>query len=326
MPVLPTPNYRPPFPFTSGHLQTLFPTLFRPRPQTTPQAERIETPDGDFLDLDWHKSSADTSKKLAIVSHGLEGNARKKYPLGIAHHLTENGWDVICFNFRGCSGEPNRLPRFYHSGVTDDLHTILTHGLKIGHYSQAALVGFSMGGNQTLKYLGENPDIIPTQVKAAVVFSVPCSLSDSVDIMSEWHNRIYMKYFMKGLIQKVRTKAAMFPNLIDTTGLDEIKTFIPFDNKYTAPLHGFRDAADYYQRCSSKQFLNSIQVPTLLIQAFDDPFLSRSCYPVDEAETSNYLHLEIPEFGGHVGFMGSWRERNYWSEKRTREFLESVIS
>ena len=325
MPILPKPQYRPPFPFTSGHLQTIYPTLFRSSPELEPQRVRIDTPDGDFIDLDLHKSNTGSTKRLAVVSHGLEGNARKKYPLGMARILTEHGWDVICFNFRGCSGEMNRLPRFYHSGVTDDLHTVLCHGLATGKYTESALIGFSMGGNQTLKYLGENTAMVPEEVKAAVVFSVPCNLADSVDIMSLRQNRLYMKYFMKSLAEKIRIKARMFPNIIQTTGLDEIVTFAPFDDRYTAPLHGFKDAADYYKRCSSKQFLCGIKVPTLMVQAYDDPFLSSSCYPVDEAEESNYLNLEISEFGGHVGFMGPWRKRHYWSEKRTEAFLAEVI-
>ena len=180
MPILPDPAYKPSLPFRLGHIQTLYPTLFRPTPQTNPVRQRLETADGDFIDIDYHfhrqKKYAD---KLAVVSHGLEGNSRKKYMLGMAAYLNTRGWDVICLNFRGCSGEMNRLPRLYHSGVTDDLHSVLLHGLASGNYSQAALVGFSMGGNQTLKYLGEAPTLVPEQVKKAVVFSVPVLLAES---------------------------------------------------------------------------------------------------------------------------------------------------
>ncbi len=323
MPVLPPPDYRPPFPFTSGHLQTVYPTLFRKTPKTKPQKERIETDDGDFIDIDWHRHATRACSGLVVVSHGLEGHARKKYPLGMARHLSDSGWDVICLNFRCCSGEPNRLPRFYHSGVTDDLHRVLCHGLTRG-YERAALVGFSMGGNQTLKYLGEDPDLVPPQVKAAVTFSVPCRLDDAVAVMSRPSNQLYMKYFMTGLREKIEEKALRFPGLINTRGLDQMKTFEPFDDKYTAPLHGFRDAADYYAQCSSDRFLRAIRIPTLVVQAQDDPFLPASCYPVEPATGSESLFLEMPEFGGHVGFMGSWLEQPYWSEKRARTFIESV--
>jgi predicted alpha/beta-fold hydrolase len=325
VPLITQSAYQPPFPFFSGHLQTTFPTLFRPRPKTFPIPERLELADGDFLDLDWHRCRNGVSKNLAVISHGLEGNARKKYPLGMARYLTENDWDVICFNFRGCSGEPNRLPRFYHSGVTDDLHTVINHGLVTGHYSQAALIGFSMGGNQTLKYLGENPALVPAPIKAAVVFSVPCNLADSVEELSKPQNSMYMQYFMQGLREKIRIKAKAFPGLINTDGLQQMKTFIPFDDKYTAPLHGFRDAADYYRQCSSKQFLSSIRIPTLLVQAKDDPFLPKSCYPIEESVSAS-LFLEIPENGGHVGFMGKWGDRHYWSERRVLAFLQNFVS
>lgn len=323
MPVLPVPHYRPPFPFTSGHLQTLYPTLFRLVPPTNPVGERLETDDGDFIDIDWHYSRTGTHIGLAVVSHGLEGHSRKKYPLGMARFLSLQGWDVICLNFRCCSGEPNRLPRFYHSGVTDDLHRVICHGLSKG-YERVVLIGFSMGGNQTLKYLGENPDLVPGQVAAAVTFSVPCRLGDAVVVMGTLANRPYMHYFMKGLREKIREKATRFPDLIDIDGLDRMITFEPFDDKYTAPLHGFKGAADYYRRCSSAQFIRSIRIPTLLVQAQDDPFLSPSCYPRREAEQSDQFFLEMPRFGGHVGFMGSWLGQAYWSEQRTQTFFETL--
>lgn len=324
MPVLPSPNYRPPFPFTSGHLQTLYPTLFRRTPVTNPVRERLEIPDGDFVDIDWHRSMTGSSAQLAIVSHGLEGHSRKKYPLGMARILSDHGWDVICLNFRGCSGEPNRLPRLYHSGVTDDLHRVICHGLEY-NYQSAVLIGFSMGGNQTLKYLGEAPDLVPDRVRGAVVFSVPCRLGEAAEVMSRSSNRPYMRYFMNGLREKIREKARRFPDLIDTRGLDEMVTFEPFDDKYTAPIHGFEDAADYYRRCSSAQFLDAIRVPTLIVQAQDDPFLPPSCYPFDAAERNRNLFLEVAEFGGHVGFMGGWLDSYYWSEKRALAFLDEII-
>lgn len=291
-------------------------------PKTNPQTVRIETPDGDFIDLDFHRCRNGETSNLAVVSHGLEGSSRRGHQLGMARHLTKNGWDVICYNFRGCSGEMNRLPRLYHSGVTDDLHTVLTYGLGRKSYERAALIGFSMGGNQTLKYLGENPELVPEQVCSAVVFSVPCQLADCVDLMSRWENRLYMKYFLKTLKEKVRIKAELFPGLIDLAGIDEITTFVPFDDRYTAPLHGFRDAADYYRRSSAKQFLRPIRVPTLLVQALDDPFLSRTSYPVDEAEENDHFFLEIPEYGGHAGFVGRLFADCYWSEQRALSFID----
>lgn len=321
MPILPVPEYRPSFPFTFGHIQTLYPTLLRSTPQANPIRERVETDDGDFLDIDWHFSKKGNAEKLVVISHGLEGNSRKKYVLGMGTALAANGWDAICLNFRGCSGEMNRLPRLYHSGVTDDLHTVLTHGLKSGKYTKAALVGFSMGGNQTLKYLGEKPEKVPEQVVKAIVFSVPVALSDSVKVMDRWANRIYMEYFMRGLKEKIRIKAEMFPELFNLDGLASMKTFFPFDDKYTGPIHGFSGAEDYYTQSSSKQFLHAINVPTLLVQAKDDPFLSESCYPLTEAQTNPSLFLEMPAYGGHVGFVSENGSKRYWMEERAMQFL-----
>ena len=324
MPILPTPAYQPPFPFTNGHVQTLYPTLWRRVGGIVPQRERITTADGDFVDIDWHYSISGTTKKLAIVSHGLEGNSRKSYPLGMARHLCHLGWDVICLNFRGCSGEPNRLPRMYHSGLTNDLHAVIVHGLATRRYETAALIGFSMGGNQTLKYLGENPGKVPDEVQAAVVFSVPCDLAESVAVMDRWCNSIYMRYFMGSLKAKIREKARLFPGVFDLTDLEKIRTFVPFDDRYTAPLHGFRDAADYYHRCSASQFLPTIRLPSLIVQAADDPFLSSSSYPLAEARHNPCLHLEMPRYGGHVGFVAPNRHGAYWSEIRAGSFLMNI--
>lgn len=321
MPILPVADYQPSFPFTFGHIQTLYPTLFRKVPAAEPSRERLELDDGDFLDIDWHYAAQGSSDRLAVISHGLEGNSRKKYMLGMARIMTQKGWDVICLNFRGCSGEINRLPRLYHSGVTDDLHRVVCHGLEQGRYDTAALIGFSMGGNQTLKYLGENPEKVPRQVQKAVAVSVPVMLADSVSVMDRLVNRIYMEYFMHGLHQKVMIKANMFPEVYCTRRLARKRTFFPFDDAYTAPVHGFDGAADYYSKCSSRQFLPAISVDTLLIQALDDPFLPESCYPYEEAKKHQHLFLETTKYGGHVGFVSDNGSATYWIEERAAQFL-----
>lgn len=317
-------SYRAPHGFSNGHLQSIYPSILRPIPKTMPRSERIATPDGDFLDLDWHQAKSKRSRNLVIVSHGLEGNARKKYPLGMAKHLTALGWDVLCYNFRGCSGDENLLPRFYHSGVTDDLDTVINHGIRSGNYRVVGLVGFSMGGNQTLKYLGEVPAKVPDEVIGAVTFSVPCDLAASSKRLERRENWLYMYYFMRSLRKKIRFKAKKFPNLIDTTGLNSMRTFFPFDDRYTAPLHGFKDAMDYYLRCSSLFFLPHIVVPTLLVQALDDPFLTPSCYPMQAAQDNKWLHLEMPKHGGHAGFISFGAGNTYWSEVRAGAFLEAA--
>lgn len=324
MPILPTPDYTMPFPFTNGHVQTLYPTLLRTPPSMSPKPERIDTPDGDFLDVDWHHASGTPDKpahRAVIVSHGLEGNTRKKYPLGMAAALTRAGWDVVCRNMRGCSGEMNRSMRFYHSGETDDLHTVVTHVLETGHYDEIALVGFSLGGNQTLVYLGKDPARVPRQVRKATVFSVPCDLGGCADMLELPSRRIYMEYFMRGLRQKVRIKDQMFPGELDLTGLSDMISFREFDDRFTGPVHGFIDAEDYYARCSSLQFLHDVQVPTLMVSAANDVFLTPSCYPREQARTNSSLFLEVPRTGGHVGFVQFNGDGMYWSERRAARFL-----
>lgn len=321
MPVLSPSGYRPPFVFWNGHVQTVYPTLFRPAPVVHPSPERIATPDGDVLDLDWHHANGAASPRLAVISHGLEGGARKKYVAGMARALMARGWDVLAWNFRGCGNGPNRLLRYYHSGDTDDLHTVLMHGLAHGTYGAAALVGFSIGGNQVLKYLGENPDRVPGTVGGAVVFSVPCDLAGCARVMARPANRLYMEYFLRSLRAKTRLKNEMFGGALDLTGLDAMTTFDEFDERVTAPLNGFASAADYYRRASSRPYLAAIRIPTLLVSAADDPFLSPSCYPADAAAASDHLFLEIPRSGGHVGFVERNADNRYWSERRAVEFL-----
>lgn len=321
MPILPDPDYRPPLPFTSGNLATLYPPPFRATPLTNPQRERIEMPDNDFLDLDRHDCRTGISRKLIVVSHGLEGNSRKKYVLGMARMGTGIGYDVACWNQRGCGSEPNRLPRSYHSGETNDLHSVITHCIQSGKYDDITLVGFSMGGNQILKYLGEDPDRVPKQVKRAVTFSVPCDLSATEEVISRPSRRIYFEYFMQGLREKVRTKSQLFPNQVDASQLKGITTLRQFDDRYTAPANGFLDGSDYYTKSSSKQFLMSIGIPTLLVQAQNDPFLAPRCFPEEEALSCPNFFLEMPRYGGHVGFV-AWNDQNeYWSEQRVKSFL-----
>ncbi|MGC8659247.1 MAG: YheT family hydrolase [Desulfomonilaceae bacterium] len=323
MPVIVQSSYKAPFLCSNLHIQTVVPTLFRKVKGVDYWRERIITPDGDFLDLDW--SSVD-SDRLAIVLHGLEGNSTRSYVTGMVKTLNQGAWDGLALNFRGCSGEPNRKLRMYHSGETGDLETVIEHVmLKNTKYSQIALVGFSLGGNLILKYLGERGRNLPSFIKAAVTFSVPCDLKSSSDRISEWSNRLYLKRFLKMLHEKIKIKASMAPEKIDLKGYDKIRTLKEFDDRYTAPLHGFRDAYDYYEKASCRQFLPNISVPTLLINAADDPFLSADCYPYEEAEANPNLILEVPEHGGHVGFMAFNPKREYWSETRAVAFMNGGL-
>lgn len=320
MPLLAQSSYVPPPLCTNGHVQTILPTLIRRVTGVNYTRERIATADGDFLDLDRLHTG---SRRLAVLSHGLEGSSTRHYMLGMARAFSRAGWDVLAWNFRGCSGEPNRTPVFYHSGATYDLHAVVEHAAASGDYDEMALVGFSMGGNLTLKYLGEGLFRIDARIKKAVVFSVPCDLASSSQKMASTANSIYMARFLRMLHVKIRRKMESWPDQLDDSEYHRIKTFEQFDDRYTAPLHGFKDAADYYRQASCRQFLDGLTVPALLVNADNDPFLSASCYPVEKALCSPWLHLEIPRSGGHVGFLDLSGDGLYWSERRALEFVGS---
>ena len=309
-------QYYPPFLFGNGHIQTIYPTLFRKISSLVYTRERIKTPDNDFLDIDW---STTGSSQLTIISHGLEGNTTRTYVKAMAQAVNDSGWDALAWNYRSCSGEPNRLLRSYHNGATDDLAWVIDHAKKKGTYNEIALVGFSLGGNLTLVHLGR--DRVDPLVKKAVAFSVPCDLEASANALTKPSNKLYMKRFLVLLHQKIKDKMAIMPHALNDVGYDKIKTFKDFDDRYTAPIHGFKDAHDYWKKCSSRQFIPCIKTPCLIINALDDPFLPRKCFPVAEATTNPNITLKMPKSGGHVGFVSFNKKNLYWSEQQTISFL-----
>ena len=314
MPVI-TSRFQTPAFLRNGHAQTILPVLWPRRVSVCFEREQMELADGDFLDLDWLRSG---QSRLAIVSHGLEGSTEGGYIRGTAAALKTAGWDVLAWNFRGCSGEPNRLLRSYHSGESGDLGLVVEHAAQ--SYESIVVIGFSMGGNVTLKYLGEAPP--HPAVKAAVAVSVPVDLASSAKTLDQrLSNRLYLRRFLKTLIAKMEAKGRRFPEMVDVKGIRAIRTFQEFDDRYTAPIHGFKDAEDYWRRASSRQFLHRIEVPTLLLNACNDPFLTPESFPYEEAQKSAHLFLEAPESGGHVGFLQSMTNRQPWYERRTVEFL-----
>ena len=306
-------SYKRPSLFFSGHLETIYPAIFR-RVSVPYERERISTPDDDFLDLDWLRRQGD---KLVIISHGLEGNTCRAYMKGMARAFFEKGFDVIAWNFRGCSDEINRQLRFYHSGATEDLEAVILHACRMG-YAEIYLVGFSLGGNLTLKYLGEKKS--HAGIKKAIVFSTPLDLYTSCLKISKPINRIYSNRFLKSLKQKIISKSLILPGL-DLRGIEMINTLLAFDDRYTAPLHGFKNAMDYYNKCSSIHFIDSIEIPALIINAQNDPFLSDLCYPVDQCRNHAYVKFENPRHGGHVGFAQFNKNGLYWSEERALSFF-----
>ncbi len=274
--------------------------------------------DGDFIDLEWAEVG---NPRLAILTHGLEGSADATYIQGMAGALFRRGWDILAWNLRGCGGEENRLPRFYHSGASDDLAAVVAHAIDCRPGVTIDLVGFSLGANLMLKYLGEDPSSLPHVIHRAVAYSVPCDLACSAMRLSSFGNSIYMRRFLRDLTGKVRAKAKRFPESINSGRLHGIRNFQAFDDRFTAPLHGFVDASDYWKRSSCRQFLSGIPVPVLLVNALNDPFLGENCYPREEAAASENLHLELPAQGGHVAFPLFGYRGEYWSERRAAEFL-----
>ncbi|MEL7003298.1 MAG: alpha/beta fold hydrolase [Bacteroidota bacterium] len=319
MPIV-SSTYSPPFYLKNGHLATILPSSFRKVEGVQYERERIDTPDGDFLDIDWSKNN--NSDQLVIVSHGLEGSSLRPYVQGVVKYFNEQGWSALAWNCRSCSGEINRVPRFYHHGATEDLAQVVDHATNKQNYRSIVLVGFSMGGSMTLKYLGER-DVDPL-IKSGVAFSVPVDLQSGVDELAKKNKSFYRKRFLKKLAVKIKAKAEKFPELVDATGVDEIEHFPTFDNRYTAPLHGFKNAEDFYDKASSKHYLSTIKVPTLLVNAFNDPFLADECYPEELCRSSSSLYLEMPKFGGHVGFSLSGKKYSYM-EQRAFEFIKQYI-
>lgn len=299
----------------NAHIETIYPSLLRSVPLQPYLRERIETDDQDFLDLDWLNQQ---SKKLVIISHGLEGNTQRAYIKGMAKAFFANGFDTLAWNYRGCGQEMNKQLRFYHSGATDDLDRVVQHAISKKQYEVIYLIGFSLGGNLTLKYLGERT--VNSIIKKSIVFSVPLNLYSSCIQISKPSNWIYSNRFLTSLKNKVIQKSRVMQG-INVSGIEKIKSLIQFDDHFTAPLHGYRNAIDYYEQCSSLYFLKNISTPTHIVNAQNDPFLSEDCYPVDLLKDHPFVTFEIPRRGGHVGFTQFNKNGLYWSDERALHFI-----
>jgi predicted alpha/beta-fold hydrolase len=289
----------------------------RPIPTLLQERERVALADGDFIDVDWSFSEIKT-RKVAILLHGLEGNAQRVYIIGQAKQLVINGWDVAAMNHRGCSGEDNLLYESYNSGRTYDLESLIEFILQKGQYDEISLIGFSLGGNLVLKYLGER-EIIPKEIIKGIAISAPLNLKGSLEVLNKPENILYNRVFVNDLRKKYKRKMSHFPDKMNLDTYKKIKTLIDFDNLYTAPAHGFNDAFDYYEKSSSIQFIENIKIPVLILSAKNDSFLSKECYPISLASQLKNVYLEIPNYGGHVGFHKTNKEQ--YSELRAVDFL-----
>jgi predicted alpha/beta-fold hydrolase len=311
--------YTPTFFMRNPHVHTIVPALFRKVDFRFQKRERLELSDGDFIDID---SSCQGSKQAVILLHGLEGSSQSQYILGMAKVLYALGYDVLALNHRSCSGEMNRLPRMYHHAAYADLDEML-QGCTAG-YTQLVLAGFSLGANMTIHYLahlaGVSKHPAKDKIKAAMCFSAPLDLVEGVEEIHKPGNKVYHDRFLRSIKRKLATKQLTMPEL-RLHPLERIKTLAQLDDYYTAPLHGFKSGADYHRKASCFDKLGAVQIPLLLVNALDDPFLSEGCFPIALATESKHVHLQLPRYGGHVGF--SSRNDVYWSEEQAIAFLKS---
>ncbi|WP_437879612.1 hydrolase [Pseudomonas sp. LRF_L74] len=312
------------------HLQTLWGTFCRHRPDLQRERERLWLDDGDFLDIDWHgPHTADAP--LVLVLHGLTGSSSSHYVLGLQQRLAAQGWASAALNWRGCSGEPNLLPRGYHSGVSEDVLHAIAHLQRKRPLAPLYAVGYSLGGNVLLKYLGETAD--RSGLQGAVAVSVPFRLDHCADRVDQGFSKVYQRHFIRSLVAYVRDKRmrlaeqgqAEHVESLDRLGsLEGMRTFWDFDGRFTAPLHGYVDADDYYRRASSRYYLDRIATPTLIIQSRDDPFVFPHSVPTAD-ELSPSTELELHARGGHVGFVGGRLGRpRYYQEERIGAWLQAT--
>ncbi len=302
----------------NAHLQTIIPSVARRVTGVLYERERLTLSDGDFVDLDWVRSN---SQKLVVITHGLEGDSHRAYVLGAAKLFASNGYDVLAWNCRSCSGEINRAFRLYNHGEIGDIHEVIQHALQTGKYDDLTLLGYSMGGNIILKYLGVHGPDLPGAIRRGIAVSAPTDLKASAQLLDLPANRFYRNRFMKKLLVKIRQKAVLFPGRLIMNNLSRVKVWRDFDDYFSAPVNGYRDADDFYTQASALNFMPGITVPTLLLNAGNDPLLSPECSPVWLANGHPHIFLETPRTGGHVGFLVS-RDAHTYAERRALEFAQ----
>jgi len=317
--------FRPAWWLPGPHAQTLWASLCRPLPRPRLERQRLELPDGDFLDLDWSAPRAPAAP-LLLVLHGLEGSARSAHVRGLVHAATRRGMQALVVHFRGCGGRSNRLARSYHSGETGDLDLVVRRLRERWPQRALAVAGFSLGGNVLLKWLGEHGRTAPVDAAAAVC--VPMDLAVCAARMEQGFSRLYLWWLVRALKRKVLAKHGRRPGELDLARVRRARGFREFDDLVTAPLHGFRDAGEYYRLASSRPYLAAIRRPTLIVQARDDPFMTAQVLP-DAASLPPQVELAAPAHGGHVGFVAGrgplgLRPR-YWLEQRLLDFLEARL-
>ena len=308
-----------------GNAQTIYPFLLRSLIIPAYQRERLELDDGDFIDIDWLDNPID--RPLVIMFHGLEGGSSSHYARSIMGLFQELGWRGAVVHFRGCSGTPNRLPRAYHAGDSEEidriLHKVIEKNQSHGSSARLYVIGISLGGNALLKWLGEQGKKACHMIGGAATVSVPLDLVAAGKALDSGFNRFYTQHFLGTLKKKVLKKLDNFPGLFDGVAVAECTTLYQFDNLVTAPLHGFSSTDEYWTLSSSKPWLKHIQVPTLVINARNDPFMPSSSLPA-QTDVSCSVSLEFPAEGGHVGFLSSPFPGNLtWLPERIIRFFDN---
>ena len=318
-------SFTAPWWLRNAHCQTIWPSLVRRAPKIVTTRERLELADGDFIDLNWiSPRHARSDTPIVIVLHGLGGSITSQYASGILRAIQQHGWRGVLMHFRGCSGEPNRLPRCYHAGETEDFNTLVTLLQQREPSAPLAAIGYSLGGNVLLKWLGERGAQAP--LLAAVAVSVPFSLSVTGRRLNQGLSRLYQSYLLRSLRKVIRKKFTHPSFPVTHSDVAAVRTIWEYDNAVTAPLHGFSDADDYYAKSSSRQYLRHIAIPTLILHAADDPFMTEHAIPSQD-ELSASISFELSTHGGHVAFITGrypWRPE-YWLERRIPNFLATKL-
>lgn len=311
-------QFKPAWWLPNSHLQTIWPAICRSSINLPLERERLELPDGDFLDLDWYGKNQ--SGPIVLILHGFEGSIESHYAKGMLQSINQKGWRGLFMHFRGCSGEPNRLLRGYHSGETQDVAFVVQTMREREPNTAIAAIGYSLGGNVLLKWLGETGSDNP--LKAATAVSVPFDLHKASERIQRGFSRLYQWYLVKNACERLMHKLKNVNVSFEINGLSEIVEIRELDRQYTVPVHGFTSVDEYYSIASSRQYLHAIQIPTLLVQAKDDPFMTEDVIPHPD-ELSPHITLDVSPYGGHVGFVSGslpWRPQ-YWLEHRIPEFL-----
>lgn len=312
-------QFRPAWWLRNGHAQTIWSSLVRLKLKLVIEWQRVELSDGDFIDLSW---SGPKNGKTVLILHGLEGGINSAYASGLMRQLNQRGYRTCLMHFRGCSYQSNRLPQWYHSGQSGDLQQIFEFISDKMNIEVYAAVGFSLGGNVLLKWLGEQGTELP--LKRAAVMSVPFRLEHAAERMNKGFSRLYQRNLIGIMRQSYKDK---FSKVLSPLNIDinTLHTFRQFDDKVTSPLHGFKGVDDYYHQASCRQFIPNIKVPTLILHAADDPFMY-SHSPPDSDELPDNVWLELTKHGGHVGFISGVIPimANYWGEKRLAEWIDTV--